>query len=65
MKLVVSNKTVLKKLESYGVNVDAPLREMQAMQVKAISNPDIAKQSDGTFKIVLRTTLTLELQQGI
>lgn len=23
------------------------------MQAKAISNPDIAKQSDGTFKIVL------------
>ena len=53
MKLVVSNKTALKKLDSYGVNFDGPLKEMQAMQAKAISNPDIAKQSDGTFKIVL------------
>ena len=53
MKIVVSNKTALKKLDSYGVNFDGPLKEMQAMQVKAISNPDIAKQSDGTFKIVL------------
>lgn len=53
MKLAVSNKTGLKKLVSHGVNFDGPLKEMQAMQVKAISNPDIAKQSDGTFKIVL------------
>lgn len=53
MKLVVSNKTALKKLDSYGVNFDALLKEMQAMEVKAISNPDIAKQSDVTFKIVL------------
>ena len=55
MKLVVSNKTALKKLDSYEVNFDGPLKEMQAMQAKAISNPDIAKQSDGTrtFKIVL------------
>lgn len=53
MKLVVSNKTALKKLDSYGVNFDALLKEMQAMEVKAISNPDIAKQSDATFKIVL------------
>ena len=53
MKLAVSNKTTLKKLDSYGVNVNDPLKEMQAMQVKAISNPHIAKQNDGTFKIVL------------
>ena len=31
-------------MDSYGVNFDGPLKEMQAMQVKAISNPDIAKQ---------------------
>ena len=53
MKLVVSNKTALKKLDSYGVNFDGPLKEMQAMQAKAISNPDIAKHSDGTLEIVL------------
>ena len=28
MKLVVSNKTALKKLDSYGVNFDGPLKEM-------------------------------------
>ena len=60
MKLVVSNETALKKLDSYGVNFDGPLQEMQAMQVKAISNPDIAKQSDGKFKSVL-ATLTLQV----
>ena len=30
-------------MDSYGVNSDGPLKEMQAMLVKAISNPDIAK----------------------
>ena len=42
----------IKKLDSYGVNFDGSLK-VQAMQVKAISNSGIAKQSDGTFKIVL------------
>ena len=53
MKLTVSNKTSLKKLDSYGVNFDAALKEMQDMQAKVISNPDKLQQSDGTFKIVL------------
>lgn len=53
MKLTVSNKTSLKKLDSYGVNFDAALKEMQDMQAKVISNPDKPQQSDGTFKIVL------------
>ena len=52
MKLVVLNKTALKKLDSYGVNFDGLLK-VQAMQVKAISNAVIAKQSDGTLKTVL------------
>lgn len=53
MKLTVSNKTSLKKLDSYGVNFDAALKEMQDMQAKVISNPDKLQQSDSTFKIVL------------
>ena len=53
MKLTVSNKTSLKKLDSYGVNFDAALKEMEDMQAKVISNPDKLQQSDGTFKIVL------------
>ena len=39
-------------MDSYGVNFDGPPK-VQAMQVKAISSADIAKQSDGSFKIVL------------
>ena len=35
MKLVVPNETGLKKLDSYDVNFDGPLKEMQAMQAKA------------------------------
>lgn len=53
MKLTVSNKTSLKKLDSYGVNFDGALKEIQDMQAKVISNPDKPQQSDGTFKIVL------------
>ena len=41
-----------KKLDSYGVNFDGSLK-VQAMQVKAISNSGIAKQSDGTFPLSL------------
>ena len=39
MKLVVSNKTALKKLDSYGVNFDGPLKEMQAMQISTLMQP--------------------------
>ena len=47
MKLIVLNKTALKnwkKLDLYSVSFDGPLKEMQAMRVKATSDPGIAKQ---------------------
>ena len=55
MKLAVSNKSSLKKLDSYGLKFDTQLKEMQEMQTKLIANPEESKveHSDGTFKIVL------------
>ena len=55
MKLSVSSKTSLKKLDSYGLKFDEKLKELQEVQARVISNPEEFKleHTDGTFKIVL------------
>ena len=55
MKLSVSSKISLKKLDSYGHKFDEKLKELQDLQAKVISNPEEFKleHTDGTFKIVL------------
>lgn len=55
MKLSISNKSSLKRLDSYGLKFDEQLKEMQELQTKVASNPEEFKleHSDGTFKIVL------------
>ena len=63
MKLSVSSKTSLKKLDSYGLKFDEKLKELQDLQAKVISNPEEFKleHNDGTFKLCL-TTLISESQ---
>ena len=55
MKLSVSSKTSLKKLDSYGLKFDEKRKELQDLQAKVIFNPEEFKpeHTDGTFKIVL------------
>lgn len=55
MKLSLSNKISLKRLDTYGLKFDAELKEMQAIQSKLMSDPKESKVegSDGTFKIIL------------
>ena len=55
MKLSVSSKTSLKKLDSYGHKFDEKLKELQLLQAKVVSSPEEfhLEHTDGTFKIVL------------
>ena len=59
MKLSVSSKTSLKKLDSYGHKFDEKLKELQDLQAKVISNPEEFKleHTDVDFLKVARFSL--------